>query len=93
MLFDSYFLKRLYPCKVRVAYYSLTSICVTLRKGTRCATVLSSSLESTRQLQKGENIVLANLNSTANLNEIVVAMQWFKKVDNQDLLRPYKAIS
>ncbi|MFI3219801.1 MAG: hypothetical protein QX189_11880 [Methylococcales bacterium] len=47
----------------------------------------------TRQLQKGENIVLANLNSTANLNEIVVAMQWFKKVDNQDLLRPYKAIS
>ena len=40
----------------------------------------------TRQLQKGENIVLANLNSTANLNEIVVAMQWFKKVDNQETI-------
>jgi stress response protein SCP2 len=40
----------------------------------------------TRQLQKGENIILANLNSTANLNEIVVAMQWFKKVDNQETI-------
>jgi tellurium resistance protein TerD len=37
----------------------------------------------TRQLQKGENIVLANLNSIADLNEIVVAIKWIQKVDTQ----------
>ena len=37
----------------------------------------------TRELQKGENIVLANLNSIADLNEIVVAIKWIQKVDTQ----------